>query len=139
MPHDFSYIVNLYEALQSGGLGTHAPEQERYALEHYTTLAGQWLEKDLRLLDGAQVRILNEDPAYPCWFATYSHTCGAQTTDYLMVHVKDSWYQVYLQLQKEWDQLSPEERAQRDPREAFTTLTNHIKKVQDLRQQAPKN
>ncbi len=139
MPHDFSYIVNLYEALQSGGLGTHAPEQERYAFEQYTTLAGQWLGKDLRLLDGAQVRTLNEDPDYPCWFSIYSHACGGHTTDYVMVRVKDSWYQVYLQLQKEWTQLSPAEQAQRDPHEAFATLTNYMQKVQDIRHQATDN
>ena len=139
MPQDFSYIVNLYEALQSGGLGTHPPEQERYALEQYTTLAGQWLDQDLRAMDEVQIRVFNDDVDYPCWFATYAHTCGKQTTNYLMVHVKDSWYRVYLQLEQEWKQLSPEEQAQRDPREAFTTLTNYIKQVQNIRQQAPKN
>ncbi|MDR4483099.1 MAG: hypothetical protein R3B95_07710 [Nitrospirales bacterium] len=104
---DHTYLYQLNEALRGGGLGSQDPLR-RYALEHYTDLVSEWLEEDLRTIDGERVAALNKDHDYPYWFAYVQHECEGVKKRHLMVD-QETWYHFYLDAMEDMDTLPPEE------------------------------
>lgn len=135
---DHTFLYQLNEALRGGGLGGQDPLRERYALDRYTDLVSEWLQEDLRNIDGERVTALNTDPAYPYWFADFPHECQGVTKAYLMVKVKEPWYHHYLNAMEERDGLLPDER-ETQSRQLPRDLSEYLKKIVDIQTHAPLN
>ena len=139
MQDDDDYLYHLNDVLREGFLSEPEPEQERYALEEYTTLVSGWLGEDLRAMSEARDQQLSREPEYPYWFCSLLNTCDGDERSYRIVEVKEPWYLLYLQQQEQWEQMTPEEQQQRDPLQSFRELETYMTRIANIRQQAPKN
>lgn len=136
--NDLTFLSQLNEALRGGGLGGQEPSWERYALEQYTDLASEWLQEDLRTINGERVSALNKDRDYPYWFATFRHACEGAETDDLMVEVKEPWYHYYLNAEEGLKGSSSEDR-EKPVVELFHVFSDYLKKIAEIQKHSPLN